>query len=480
LGAAPFAGIVAIAGISSCRAPRGDKGAAGVVDTIVDEGAHPFVLRTTVSDPAARSAAVETLRRASELLLELGFERPASALTIELYASDEERLAATGEMDPASPARANPNRNAGETYPIVPASASRTSLRAAVAFPRREVARSFDGAELCDSTRIALAHEAAHLWLFAQGSGEERVPEAIHEGIAEWVADQMQQFFESPRRLSPEANRGAGARCSEAFLRESAVELWHASEKGALPSPAELLRRAPRDFASPQLATAAAWAWIAGALADPAQRKNARVWFEQVAGGEDPERAMESNFGARESWHWLAELRTAAPPGGWWAMGRDATALRGGGFLLSPVPGKNLWVFQREGGDCHNFEFEAEVECLGGAMPELWIGFGFDDGRNGARAVIPASGIAAVEAVRDAMPQYGNTADLSPGAFPKHQPRRIRIVRRGRDVSFFVGFAPVTIRVPDNANADFGRIGIGARGGVFAVRDLAITRGGGR
>ena len=508
---APIRGIAGASALAllaaGCRAPA--REVASRPSGLHQEKSGPFVLESEIADPKIRAAAVETLARASEVLEALYGARPERELTIRLYPSETDRWVAEG-VDPTA-----------RDYQPLPASASRASLRASVAFPRIEVVERRDALPdllLCDSTRIALAHEAAHLWTFATIPGEENIPESIHEGIAEWVADQVQTrweasmgiderdsadpvrakeidafegYFKLPRRPNEteycvyplEFEKGPYGRwvTSAAFQRESGAELGALRLTHPIPTIAELLDTTPRASKSPQLWTAAAWFQVSALTSLSENPTNFVRWVRAMARGEDPKKTYEDIFGIEEYRQWIEMC--AHQLGGaqrLWSVGRDVSQLRpssafGVSALLAPTPGSATWLFDSGDWDCERFEADADVQILGGGSPELWLGFGFDDGRNGVRAVIPTSGKATVEGVVGGVPNYGFDASLSAGAVRSDRPFHVRVRRDNDEVTFFVGFAPVTVRMPRGFDAKTGRIGVGARGGAFTVRDLRIT-----
>jgi len=504
-----IAGASALALLAAgCRAPARDV--ASRPSELHQEKSGPFVLETEIADPKIRAAALETLARASEVLEALYGDRPTRDLTIRLYPSETDRWVAEG-VDPTA-----------RDYQPLPASASRASLRASVAFPRIEVVERRDALPdllLCDSTRIALAHEAAHLWTFATIPGEENIPESIHEGIAEWVADHAErlreqgleahtsvvkpQIFEATEPsywgdcyfpfsaaaiAAPEDRNGESVervpnpKVSKPFLRESLGEWRLAREEDRLPTYQAWIKTPPRDSPSPQLWTVISWLAIANYLRDQDCVPAFRTWLRSICLGERLDSAT-NRLILRLKYPVAIEgfiERMASDVPRWWSLGRDVSELAGApglasGFLLSPVPGRAVWLFERKTRDCQRFQVDADVQILGGGSPELWVGFGFDDGRNGVRAVIPVSGKATVEGVTCGVPNYGFDASLSAGAVRNDRPFHVRVRRDNDEVALFVGFAPVTVRMPRGFDAKTGRIGIGARGGAFTVRDLRIT-----
>lgn len=411
--------------------------------------AGSFILKSEIQDPIVCDEAARVLLQTDEILKSCLETRPSRDLIIYLKRSELVRLAAAegDRLDDIKPK-------------WIPARASRTSLSAEVAFPRDELWRDRTWTPdliLPDSLCSSIAHEAAHLFIFDTIPGEAIIPQSLHEGFAEWIASRVAR---------------------ESFEREGLAELYEAKCKNRLPAILDVIKAVPREAESPQFATAAAcqlFRALAGVRAElPAE------WMRSAAGGSESLAAAVAKILANaELNHQLTENYQIFSAGDYWQIGRDVSILPGTvllapGFLLAPLPGSPVWIFDTNEKNCEDIVVTAEITILGGGSPEFWIGFGFDDGRNGCRAVIPISGRATVEAVADGQPQYGFVEELGAGVVRIGQPKRISVRRTGRNVEFEVGAQTVSLPIRGDAAFARGRIGIGARGGVIAVRKLSI------
>jgi hypothetical protein len=401
-----------------------------------------------VPDGTIQEAIADQLARCGEFLVKTTGVTPVRPPLIIVKKSEVERFATDDTL-----------RAQDVSVRALPARASRATLSAEIAFPREEVWRARAKASspipdciLPDSLVSALAHEAAHLWVFATIPDERKIPEAVHEGFAEWVS----------ATLYPQC-----------FAREGACEIANARMRAQLPDFYQLLDTGVRAATSPQLATAVAAQWMQRLAASNA---NIGQLLQSVASGAKP---LSSVLATVSDARGDVAVADTAWPSKYWQVGRDVTALSGTGehapgFLLAPIPGSCAWLFETEEKDCSDFVANCEVTILGGGSPEFWLGFGFDDGRNGCRAVVPISGRAAVEAVVDGQPQYGFEEELGAGAVTTGLSLPIRIARRGRVVSFDVRSHHVEVPVRQGPPSRVGRFGIGARGGAIVVRKLLI------
>ncbi len=415
----------------------------------------PFVLETELRDAGLRADAASRLAAAIPRLERLALGRPREDLLLVVARSEADRFTT-----------AHAERAGRGELTILPASASRGALRAVLALPRAELdpwPAALGTPRLPDSTRTTLVHEATHLWLFAALPGEERIPGSLHEGVAEWIAEETEG-------LGPD---GAPA---PTFSRESVPELRRAAARGELPDLETLLAVAPRASPSPQLWSAAAWLLLR-TVAREAGPEGVADWLRRCAAGEDARSALAAVVGdPAPLWDLaLRGVREAAPAR--WAMGRDVTVLEDGdarSLLLAPLPGRGVWCFEAGERETTRIVFEAEVEGLGGGAPELFVGFGFDDGADGVRVAVSRGGRATVEAVEAGVPLAGAETEVGPlgsGPLPRF---RLRVEREDRRVRIRAGAGEVELPMPPGRDAPRGRIGVGARGGAFLVRDLRI------
>ncbi|MFN0207442.1 MAG: hypothetical protein ACKVS6_14145 [Planctomycetota bacterium] len=414
--------------------------------------AGSFVLKSEIPDPRVCDEAARVLLETEEMLSSCLETRPSRELIIYLKRSELERAAAAGEdrFDDTKPK-------------WIPARASRSALSAEVAFPRDELWRDRSWTPdliLPDSLRSSLSHEAAHVFVFNTIPGETNIPESLHEGFAEWIA-----------------SRAVDA----AFQREGLAELYDAKSKNRLPSIEDVLLTIPREAESPQFATAAA-CQLFRALAAVRPGLPAEWIYSAAAGREEFARALAELFTNDELNKKLLDHYQNFAPGEYWQMGRDVSRLAGtetlaSGFLLAPMPGSPVWLFDHQERNCNNISVSADVTILGGGSPEFWIGFGFDDGRNGCRAVIPISGRATVEGVVDGQPHYGFVEEFGPGVVRTGKPLAVTVTRKDNRVIFEIGSRTLTLPIRGGIPYARGRIGIGARGGAVAVRKLSIRGG---
>jgi len=434
---------------NSAKAKNSNAAAQAGAANFTIRRAGSFVLKSEIPDPRVCDEAARVLLQTEELLTSCLETRPSRELTMYLKRSELERAAAAGEdrFDDTKPK-------------WIPARASRSSLSAEVAFPRDELWRDRSQTPdliLPDSLRSSLAHEAAHLFVFNTIAGELNIPESLHEGFAEWIA-----------------SRAFG----EAFEREGLAELYDAKIKNQLPSIENILLTIPREAASPQFATAAA-CQLFRALASVRPGLPAEWIYSAAAGREEFARALSELLTHDELNKKLLDHYQNVVPGDYWQMGRDVSRLAGAetlasGFLLAPMPGSPVWLFDHNETNCSNFSVSAEITILGGGSPEFWVGFGFDDGRNGCRAVIPISGRATVEGVVDGQPHYGFVEEFGSGVVRMGKPLAVTVTRRDNRVTFEIGMRKLTLPIRGGVAYARGRIGIGARGGAIAVRKLSI------
>ncbi|MBI3817527.1 MAG: hypothetical protein HY286_02460 [Planctomycetes bacterium] len=424
--------------------------------------AGAFLLETEIADARVRAAAADVLGRADAVLRKHFKRMPAQTLRFTLLASEAERwarAAAPGDDD--------------ETLRAVPARASRSTLSAVVAFPRSELIEHNDlipDLLLPDSVKLALGHEAAHLWIFATIPFERKIPESIHEGIAEWISECVDG--ENDRR--------------GAMWRESVPELLRARERDEVPTIDEFLRISPKESRSPQLWTSLAW-WIVRQLTYDRDKTILQALNDDVAP------SFAENSSLRKSLAFWEErgltlgglgglLWGSDTPPDWWTIGRDVSVLPGDGafapgFLLAPIPGAGVWLFRYNSKTSFKCIIEFDATLLGGGSPELWIGFGFDDGSNGVRVLIPRSGRVTVERVVDGQPQYAREAQLGERIPREGEAVHVRVSRAAEEVKVDVGTRSVTLPFPTGAMAISGHLGVGARGGAFAIRALSIQSG---
>lgn len=450
------AGVAAIVSMISCAAAPESRPA-----TTQQLTAGPFLLQTTVAEPRALAAARKVLEDTLHVLQqEIGSPAQNRILTIRWVSSETERLAIQ-ELESA---------HGGPL--TLPASANRRTLTAVVATPRADlfvVDSLVPDLLLPDSFCATLAHEAAHLYVFAHVIDESRIPQALHEGFAEWVALQV---------ASLERKNGGQRGWSSVFARESLMELRRAAESGALPHVEEWITTNPRESRSPQLWTALSlWHWQAyaqkgGRITDPALAgDDATTWFLQKSGltaASVPE-ASELAQSASD------ELQ-------FWSIGRDVSAVPGTaglapGFLLAPIPGKGVWLL--EGAECDpgDFTISFEFTVLGGGAPELWVGAGFDDGRHGLRMAVTSADRVSVEPVRDGLVYYAHDVRMGSGLLRPGRPTRFVVTRRDKSVTFEIGVHREEVSMPREFTLQRGRFGIGAKGGAIVIRNLSIQRG---
>jgi hypothetical protein len=406
----------------------------------------------------------------------------------------------------SAPARAiaEDGRLDEESFKARPAGARRQGLVASVAFPREEVLTQrsrIPGFLLCDSVRIALAHEAAHLWIFASLTGEERIPESIHEGLAEWVADRVQCQYERvtgiyglPFRLPDtsfpnearfcvfplEVRRTVPnwiGRASTAFDRDAVAFLDSASERGHWPEFRKLLSTSPRDSGSPRLWTSVAWAYVGGMLSRGDNPYSFVTWLRAMADGGDPLETYGQVFGDADWTAWLDSTRGQVKrwpttrivgedvsPLGWSPFGED--------FLLAPSTGRQAAWLGRKSGNDRDLDIALTVECLGGGAPEIWIGFGLDDELSGVRLVLTQGGVASLEELKSGIPQFGPTTPIPSAFFPSTRAVDLRIEKRSDRVVVKSGLRRFELQLREGVKFSAGRTGVGARGGAFVVRGL--------
>lgn len=420
----------------------------------------PFEIETEIADPEVHRRLIQILERVSLGLHTIFADRfgDIGPLRVRLLDSEAERwvdasLVSGREIDVSR---------------AIPASASRRTFRATVAMPRADVIynkNTLADLFIPDSVAATIAHEATHLWIFKNIKNEADLPPWVHEGVAEFVA---------------RSAVGAGL-----FERESVPELLRARDRGELPTLEELFTIDPKESRSPQLWTAAAW-WHIRSLASegsPADIQNAIVYMLEAGGDRDAAREYYiSHFGDRAFVYTPLESENVE----WWSVGRDVSRLRAPStpesvapisFLLAPIPGKGVWNFKFNEMVFSEFNVEADVTVLGGGSPELWFGFGFDDGGNGVRLSIPASGLLTIERVIDGLPHYGYTEDIGASPLGNGGPVHVDVRREGRRLRVEIGPRRAVISLPRDVDIPRGRFGVGAKGGAFTVRALSIGPG---
>lgn len=419
-----------------------------------------YLLETSIGDSEFREEIARLLDRTRHEL-ELLFPRAASApagpsnLRIILLSSEAERIASEELRRPGST----------DGLRMFPARSSRSTLSATLAMPRSDLYIQQNGKTqwlLPESVSVSMAHEAAHLWIFSHIPGERQLPEWLHEGIAECVAE-----------------RATGATI---FARESARELLRALDRGEAPTLQDLFQKNPRESRSPQLWTVAAW-WRVRTLAREGSVNLQNISDEVLATAGDAKAAIEIYKKLTRAPDSLLPLRAGiealAESQPWWSVGRDITEIspgvgREGGFLLSPIPGTAVWNFMNPSRDFSKFDLRGIVTLVDGGSPELWLGLGFDDGGNGIRATIRASGRIAVERVIEGQPQYADEAVLGSGLLPAGRAVSFRAWREGRRIHFEIGGREAAVPLPRETEIPAGRFGIGARGGAFLVTGISI------
>lgn len=424
--------------------------------------AGPYALETDVEDAEVRAAAVATLVAAARVLADFDLGAPSSPLTVRLYASEMRRAAAEGWAA------------GGDRFEARPAGARRRGLVASVAFPREEVLTQrarVPGLVLCDSVRIALAHEAAHLWIFAALPGEERIPSAVHEGFADWVAEQV---------LTGEGE-GPDGTAERIFAAESLPLMAAAAAGAGIPSDEEVLTADVRTSGRPRLLTAAGWRMVR----DLASRENGKEalarWLREMASGADPIDSLQNKRvdlayeGSAEPGPMDLTAGTMLPI----LVGSDVTQLTGAGkrptYVAAPLTGTSVWWLLPDGVEGPELDVSLEVECLGGGAPEFWVAFGMDSTVNGFRLALGTGGTVSLEEVDRGAPRYGPTAVVPSSALLSRRPAALRIAIREGGVTVRAGIRSVTLAFREGAKLRSGRVGFGARGGAFAIRSFEVA-----
>lgn len=441
--------ILALAlGVAACRATRPEE---AVVRGWHSMEVGSFSLITNLERQDLLDQACETLRAADrELALLLG--KGNQPLQVHLEASELDRAARGRSVAP------------DVADFLLPARAHRGSLRAELALPREEAdsrAEIWKEIPLFSSTAATLVHEAAHLAAFERLDPESRIPAALHEGFAEWIAERVL------------AGRDAPAGALQGFLWESAGAL-----RGGIGAPVEpleaLILTAPRATSSPRLATAQAWIWVR-TLARRQGEAAVIGWLRSLARGEDHNSSFVSAFGDARANATAVEQERAALCRGPWSAGRDVTPLRGGGLLLSPIPGTVAFWFGEAELTHQGFVASWRARCLGGSAPELRLEWGRAESGGGIRLTIPASGRVALELVDDRnAPQHGVELDLgSAAAFRIGTERALRVERMGRTLVVDIDGSQGEFLLPAEAPAD-GALGLSAVGGAFRIDGFTL------